>query len=81
MLDIEAAAAYLGISPDAVRKRLQRGTLAGRKIRGRWLIILPDGGTGQELGGKQDDTTDIGQDRRTSEQHARCDTMMDILWA
>jgi DNA-directed RNA polymerase specialized sigma24 family protein len=48
MLDIEAAAAHLGISPDAVRKRLQRGTLAGRKIRGRWLIILPDGGTGQE---------------------------------
>jgi hypothetical protein len=81
MLDIEATAAHLGISPDAVRKRLQRGTLAGRKIRGRWFIILPDGGIGQELDGKQDDTTDIGQDSRTPEQHARCDTMMDTLRA
>jgi len=31
----------LGISPDAVRGRLQRGTLAGEKVKGTWHIFLP----------------------------------------
>lgn len=35
-------AAILGISKDAVRARLHRGTLEGRKIEGAWRIRLPD---------------------------------------
>ena len=36
----EDAAAF-GISPDAVRGRLQRGTLEGEKVKGTWHIFLP----------------------------------------
>lgn len=35
-------AAILGISKDAVRARLHRGTLEGEKIEGAWRIRLPD---------------------------------------
>jgi len=38
---VSEAAAVLGISPDAVRGRLQRGTLAGEKVKGTWHISLP----------------------------------------
>jgi hypothetical protein len=38
---VSEAAAVLGISPDAVRGRLQRGTLAGQKIAGAWHVQLP----------------------------------------
>ena len=40
--DLSAAAARLGISPDATRKRLERGTLRGEKRSGRWSVWLPD---------------------------------------
>jgi len=39
--DLSAAAARLGISPDATRKRLERGTLRGEKRSGRWYVWLP----------------------------------------
>ncbi len=38
---VSEAAAALGISPDAVRGRLQRGTLEGEKVKGTWHISLP----------------------------------------
>ena len=38
---VSEAAVVLGISPDAVRGRLQRGTLAGEKVKGTWHIFLP----------------------------------------
>ncbi len=38
---VSEAAAALGISPDAVRGRLQRGTLEGEKVKGTWHIFLP----------------------------------------
>jgi len=41
ILDVSAAAARLGISPDGVRKRIQRGTLRGQKVEGVWRVILP----------------------------------------
>jgi hypothetical protein len=39
------AAAVLGISPDAVRGRLQRGTLPGEKIAGAWHVHLSTDGS------------------------------------
>ncbi len=33
----------LGITPDSVRSRLQRGTLPGEKIAGIWHVTLPEG--------------------------------------
>lgn len=55
-MTIETAAAVLGISKEAVRKRIQRGTLeAVKDATGRWQITLDDTGRtdGQDTG--QDD--------------------------
>ena len=41
-LDMDAAATRLGISREAVRKRLERGTLKGKKVNGQWYIDLTD---------------------------------------
>jgi hypothetical protein len=43
-LPLVEAAGRLGISPDAARKRLERGTLRGEKRAGRWVVWLdPEG--------------------------------------
>ena len=41
-VDLDTAADKIGISPDAVRKRIERGTLEGYKDSGRWKVYLPD---------------------------------------
>ena len=40
VVSVADAAAMLGISPGAVRKRLERGQLVGRKHAGQWSIVL-----------------------------------------
>jgi hypothetical protein len=60
---LDAAAARLGISPDAARKRLERGTLRGEKRGGRWHVFLDNldamsGQNGRHLSGQQDATQD-----------------------
>lgn len=40
-LDIADAAARLGLSIDAVRKRVQRGSLRADKVDNRWFVVLP----------------------------------------
>jgi hypothetical protein len=50
-LTIPVAAERLGLTSDAVRMRLKRGTLAGRKVEGRWVVLVPranDDPTGTE---------------------------------
>lgn len=49
------AAALLGLSPEATRKRLQRGTLDGYKVDNQWYVVLPrqDASSGQ-MAGRQD---------------------------
>jgi hypothetical protein len=39
---LKEASRHLGLEPETVRKRLQRGSLAGRKVDGSWLVILPE---------------------------------------
>ena len=42
-VDVQDAARILGLSTDAVRAKLRRGTLEGyRDNRGNWRVILPD---------------------------------------
>lgn len=53
-LSLSDAAVRLGISPDAARKRLERGTLHGEKRGGRWRVYL-------EL----DATADAGPDTKS----------------
>ncbi len=64
--DLAAAAARLGISPDATRKRLERGTLRGEKRAGRWLVWLPDldgqPDTPDATGRQSDPSTDATSD-------------------
>jgi len=40
-LTIPAAAERLGLTSDAIRMRLKRGSLAGRKVNGRWVVLIP----------------------------------------
>ena len=41
-LDVGQAASRLGVSPDAIRKRIRRGTLRGYKVDGEWRVVLPN---------------------------------------
>jgi len=47
-IPIAEAAARLGISADAVRKRIQRGTLAGHKTDTGWTVDWVDPDTGPD---------------------------------
>jgi len=47
---LDAAADILGVSPEALRKRIKRGSIKATKDeRGKWLVTLPD--SGQDGGG------------------------------
>lgn len=70
---IAEAAARLGLSPEAVRKRLNRGTLPGYKLEGTWYVTLdrpgpvsgrPDGGRTewQDVSGQRQDAAPIEAD-------------------
>jgi hypothetical protein len=52
--DLDAAARILGISKEALRKRLRRGTIEAKKDKaGRWQVVLDEGAgdKGQDGGG------------------------------
>lgn len=40
-VEVAEAARRLGVTPDAIRARLHRGTLAGEKVEGTWRVHLP----------------------------------------
>ena len=46
-IPITDAAARLGVSPEAIRKRIARGSLAGEKRGGVWYVVLPDAMSGR----------------------------------
>ena len=68
VLPVPQAAARLGITPDAVRARLHRGTLAGEKEGGAWRVFFPpvppvaSTGTQQDATGTEQDTDRHGGD-------------------
>jgi len=43
-VDSHQASQRLGITEDAIRKRIARGTLEGYKEDGRWWVQIPDNG-------------------------------------
>ena len=43
---LQEAAHRLGIREELVRQRIYRGKLQGRKIDGRWYVVVPDDKTG-----------------------------------
>ena len=59
IVTLAEAAVRLGISPDAARKRLERGTLRGEKRGGRWRVALePDARTDTRSDATDDATPD-----------------------
>jgi len=59
---VAETAERLGISEDAVRKRLRRGTLAGGKAGNAWYVLLHANETRDMA---RDETQDAGQDTQT----------------
>lgn len=57
-LSLSDAAVRLGISPDAARKRLERGTLRGVKNHGRWVVYLEPDAVVHEADAVSDATED-----------------------
>ena len=62
---VPEAAEVLGISPEAVRNRLSRGTLQSEKVEGRVHVILPRPDRSQSTGDVSSDIpTDIVEELR-----------------
>ena len=64
VVPLAVAAELLQISTEAVRKRIQRGTLPGRKVDGAWFVeasALPSSSSGRQdvPAGRPDDVQDV----------------------
>jgi hypothetical protein len=68
-VDTATAAQRLGITDDAVRARIRRGTLRGEKVGAVWHIHLPTGATPDHEPARHD-TTDRRATRRDPEPDA-----------
>ena len=70
-VDVATAAKRLGITPDAVRGRLRRKSLAGElRSNGQWLIYLdPEPGDRPPTGEQQDTTVHRQDADRTPDSH------------
>jgi hypothetical protein len=58
-VDVAEAARRLGVTPDAIRARLHRGTLDGEKVDGQWRVYLPTVALGPSPTGDRQDETDV----------------------
>ena len=73
---VAEAAAILGVSEDVVRKRLQRGTLAGEKQGRTWLVTLQQD-TDRTPTGHRQDTDRTRKSRVTGIQSMQQDNRQD----
>jgi excisionase family DNA binding protein len=65
ILSVADAAQLLGVSPGAIRKRIERGQLPARKVAGQWRVILDTTGhdaTGTTSATRPDVTTRHDED-------------------
>jgi len=70
-LDISTTAARMGITSEAVRKRISRGTLAATKQDGRWHVVLDgilDASRPSRAGRPVQDTGQDVQDNRPDDK-------------
>ena len=58
-IPVAQAAQALGLSPNAVRKRIRRGSLSAYKVDGQWFIVLPVAHEAAQVVGHQ---SDLGRD-------------------
>jgi hypothetical protein len=66
-LSVAEAADQLGLTPDAVRARLHRGTLGGEKHAGTWRVWLSTTTTDRQTTGDRQDPTGHRQDAPTGD--------------
>ena len=78
VMSVVDAAAMLGISRSAVRKRIERGQLAGHKQRGVWFVVLDaTDTTGHDTTGtRQDNATTAVPDVARSQLELLRDTLL-----
>ena len=67
-LTIARAAQRLGVSENAVRQRIKRGTIAAAKVDGVWRVTLPEPGFDQEAGRSADHQGDRETDRYADQE-------------
>src|SRR3712207_3372494 len=79
IVSLREASARLGLSPEAIRKRITRGTLRGHKRSRQWFVTLDADARGY----RPDDSSwtsgrqSSGRDRRASGQEALVDELRD----
>jgi len=82
-LDSHQASQRLGITEDAIRKRIARGTLEGYKEDGRWWVQIPDNGQTLGTNGQSQPETDRtdGKDIAIAAMEARIGSLETQLTA
>lgn len=66
-IELSEAAELLGVSSEALRKRIQRGTVQGYKVDGRWYAVLPH--------------SDFERDNAQNDEQTAQDTSQDVVQA
>jgi len=79
-VDSHQASQRLGITEDAIRKRIARGTLEGYKEDGRWWVQIPDSGQNNNQSQPETDRTD-GKDIAIAAMEARIGSLETQLTA
>jgi hypothetical protein len=81
-VDIAEAARRLQTTPDAIRKRIRRGSLDAVKLDGRWYVVL-DAARATSAGQSTSHILDTGQDApesgRTDDQDASRTALVESL--
>jgi len=82
-VDSHQASQRLGITEDAIRKRIARGTLEGYKEDGRWWVQIPDNGQTLGTNGQSQPETDRtdGKDIAIAAMEARIGSLETQLTA
>ena len=75
-VDSHQASQRLGITEDAIRKRIARGTLEGYKEDGRWWVLVPDNSQSQPETNRTD-----GKDIAIAAMEARIESLETQLTA
>jgi len=82
-VDSHQASQRLGITEDAIRKRIARGTLEGYKEDGRWWVQIPDNGQNNRTNNQNQPETDRtdGKDIAIAAMEARIGSLETQLTA
>jgi len=82
-VDSHQASQRLGITEDAIRKRIARGTLEGYKEDGRWWVQIPDNGQNNRTNNQSQPETDRtdGKDIAIAAMEARIGSLETQLTA